>query len=179
MSESNAASSREAALQDAKRQREIFAAEQRALGKVNVSGWIPKDMVPGVRRLLDGISAGDTSFLPERVAELEAELDQLREAGPELARLRQTLDLAEREVERRQDQLTRVQQELAASQAGFAAAQAEAMAAAEQLAAETQRRSLLESQVADAVAELAGLRETAARLGQSGLRPMLARLLLP
>jgi hypothetical protein len=175
MSESNAASSREAALQDAKRQREIFAAEQRALGKVNVSGWIPKDMVPGVRRLLDGISAGDTSFLPERVAEL----DQLREAGPELARLRQTLDLAEREVERRQDQLTRFQQELAASQAEIAAAQAEAMAAAEQLAAETQRRSLLESQVADAVAELAGLRETAARLGQSGLRPMLARLLLP
>lgn len=179
MSESNQVLSREAAQQEAKRQRELFAAEQKALGKANISGWIPKELAPEVRRLLDAIGAGDTGSLPDRVAERETELQALREAGPELARLRQTLDLAEREVERRQDQLNKAQQALAECQEEAAAARAEATATAEKLAAETQRRGMLEGQVADALAELGRLRETAARLGQPGLRPMLARLLLP
>ena len=174
--------------QRAERQRIIE--EQTALGRVQVTGWIPKELVKPARAVLAGILAGETGSLPATVAEREAQLRTLPGTLADLAEARLGLDTAEREAaelrqttaaarEQARLALESAQREAAHHRDDAAAAHAEAERLQRALTEAQRQRAQVEQHLTEATAALVEAQAVMRRLAQPGLRASLARRLLP
>lgn len=174
--------------QRAERQRIIE--EQTALGRAQVTGWVPKELVKPARAVLASILAGDTGCLLATVAEREAQLRTLPGTLADLAEARLGLDAAEREAaelrqitatarEQARLALESAQREAAHHRDDAAAAHAEVEHLQRALAEAQRQRALTEQHLAEATAALVEAQAAMQRLAQPGLRASLARRLLP
>ena len=139
--------------------------EQIALGRAQVTGWVPKELVKPARTILAALLAGDTSYLPATVAEREAQLRTLPGTLADLAEARLGLDTAEREAAHHRDDAAAAHAEVEHLQRALAEAQ--------------RQRALGEQHLSEATAALVEAQAVMRRLAQPGLRASLARRLLP
>jgi chromosome segregation ATPase len=164
--------------------------EQIALGRAQVTGWVPKELVKPARAILAALLAGDTGYLPATVAEREAQLRTLPGTLADLAEARLGLDTAEREAaelrqvtatakEQARLALESAQREAAHHRDDAAAAHAEVEHLQRALAEAQRQRALGEQHLSEATAALVEAQAVMQRLGQPGLRASLARRLLP
>ena len=176
--------------EEARAERQRIVEEQTALGRVQVTGWVPKDLVKPARAVLAGILAGDTSALPAMVAEREAQLRTLPGTLADLAEARLGLDTAGREAaelrqataaakEQARLALESAQREAAHHRDDAAAAHAEVERLQRALAEAQRQRALVEQHLSEATAALVEAQAVMQRLAQPGLRAGLARRLLP
>lgn len=187
---SEAPAGRSLSKEEARAERQRIAEEQTALGRVQVTGWVPKELVKPARAILAGILAGDASALPATVAEREAQLRTLPGTLADLAEARLGLDTAEREAaalreataaakEQARLALESAQREAAHHRDDAAAAHAEVERLQRALAEAQRQRALGEQHLNEATAALVEAQAVMQRLAQPGLRASLARRLLP
>lgn len=196
MSESTVPKTAKPSPEEAKLEAQRFAAEQRALGRTRVAGWVPRAMARDAEALLGALLDGREDLLPAAVAERDAELARLRAAAAgeggedpaaaaRLVQAQQALETARAEateaaaaLEAARTAAADAARALEAAKVETANARQEAAGTASALADSERHRSRAETHLGEALATLRQLQPLSDQLKQPGLRAALARRLL-
>lgn len=196
MSESTAPKAAKPSPEEAKLEAQRFAAEQRALGRTRVAGWVPRAMARDAEALLGALLDGREDVLPAAVAARDAELARLRAAAAgetaedpaaaaHLAQAQHALETARAEaaesaaaLEAARTAAAHAARALDAARADAARARQEAAEATTALADSERHRTRAETHLGEALATLRQIQPLNDQLKQPGLRTALARRLL-
>ncbi|MDN3563361.1 hypothetical protein QWZ14_03095 [Paeniroseomonas aquatica] len=180
MSEQTAPKAAKLSPEEAKLEAQRIAAEQKALGRVRVAGWVPRPLAKEAEALLAALLEAGREATPPAAAPREdpAAAARWQQAQQALEAVRADATEAAAALDGARGGDAEAGAALEAARAEAARLRQEAAAAAQSLAESERHRSRAEGHLAEALATLRQLQPLSTRLKQPGLRTALARRLL-